>query len=305
MNKDDFLSLWLPKYPFATDSWDNGLYRMKREKAIGKRFIETCPKTMRNLIVLDVDIEQAEWHIKGIVEEEGLLPEPSFITINPVSEHAQVGYFIDGFSRSPKSQHFFTDISKGLQTIMSGDAAYGGRTMRNPLHPFQHTIWGTDTLYHLNELKEYTKYADIVNVDEESLFGYGRNKAVFDSVRAWAYRERLKHDDYDKWYSVVENKAKELNGSLEQPLFTNEIRTIVKGVVSFTWKKFSKESFSALQSHRAKQNPVVMKAEEHYATFIHYRYVEGLSIKEIAAIEGISYENAKKTLQRARKHLNV
>lgn len=305
MNEETFLSLWLPKYPYATDSWDFGMYRMKREKAIQKRFIETCPKTMRNLIVLDVDIDQAEWHIKGIVEEEELLPPPSFITINPVSEHAQVGYFIEGFSHTPKAQLFFNDVSKGLQSVMLADAAYGGRTMRNPLHSYQKTIWGVDTLYTLNELKEYTKNVNmnnVINIDNNTI---GRNRALFDSLRVWAYRERLKYNDYSLWYSVVYNKAFELNNSLEEPLRDKEVYTIVKGITTFTWKKFSKESFSDLQSYRSNKRQVVIDAEQKYATYIDYHYFQGLSILDIADIEGVSYENAKKTLQRAKKYLNV
>lgn len=298
----NFNELWKPNYPFATDNFTYGMNRMPREKAIGKKYIETSPSKMRNLIVIDVDVEDSVRHLQGLILDDESIPEPSFITVNPVSSHAHVGYFIDGFASSDKARDFMADIAGNLSLLSSGDPAYGGRTMRNPLHDGQSTIWGTDHLYSFKELEAYkteqssTAYAKKeLNEKAEN----GRNDALFNSLRTWGYRARLSYENLNDWDLACFERARELNFSLDTPLPANELNAIAKSVSSFIWKKFSKEQFSAIQSARRKRSPIVKEAQAK-AESIMFMVEEGFTITEVAASLNISYSAAKMAIRRAK-----
>lgn len=302
LTNNDFIDLWKPTFPFATDDFKNGMRRMKRENAMTKRFIETTPKKLRNLITLDIDLPESEWHLKSLIHDDGLIPEPSFITINPASEHAQVGYFVNGSIQSPKAVDFFNDISTGLQIIASGDACYGGRTMRNPLHDYQRTLWGTDKLYSLKELNEYAVKAKTfdVPVDNDTIVGSGRNEAMFEALRKWAYRERLKYTTYEAWAIAAQERGNELNFSLENPLSHSEVRAIVSSTVKWVWKNFNKETFSKIQKARSNKRAVVKNAPLRDRAILDM--VEaGFTVSEIAENLNIGYNASKTAISTAKK----
>lgn len=301
----DFHELWLPLKPQATSNFEeDGLVTMPRVDALKHRWFNTNTKQLKNLIMLDIDLDQSEWHIKSLVEEEGKIPEPSFVTINPASEHAQVGYFIDGFVTSEKAVDFFKHINKGLSILAGGDAAYGAHTMRNPLHEYQRTVWGTDHLYTLNELNAFASKVNKseYKISEETEMGQGRNVALFEALRKWGYRARLQYNDYGSWVIAATERANELNFSFSQPLRHSEVRAIVASTTKWVWRKFDKETFIKIQKARSAKRAVVQNAHQR-ATDIMVMVEAGFSISEVAENLGISYGAAKISIRRSKERL--
>ncbi|WP_297556722.1 replication initiation protein [uncultured Actinomyces sp.] len=54
-----FEQLWLPLWPLASDNLREGIYRTSRHKALGKRYVEANPDAISNLLVVDIDHEDA------------------------------------------------------------------------------------------------------------------------------------------------------------------------------------------------------------------------------------------------------
>ncbi|WP_197688660.1 replication initiation protein [Corynebacterium belfantii] len=54
-----FEQLWLPLWPLASDNLREGIYRTSRHKALGKRYAEANPDAISNLLVVDIDHEDA------------------------------------------------------------------------------------------------------------------------------------------------------------------------------------------------------------------------------------------------------
>ncbi len=301
---DDFEDLWIPQRPYATNDFSNGIHRMAKNKALKHRWVNNNTKSLKNLIVLDIDKDHSEWHIKSLVEDEGIIPEPNFITINPATDHSQVGYFIEGFVHSDKAQRWFKNISTGLTVLSAGDPAYGFYTMRNPTHTHQRTLWGTDKLYSLGELNNYIKELSSVeykNLSEEDC-SFGRNKILFDSLRKWGYHNKRKYSSSSYWSVAIHERANELNCSLDEPLPSTEIKSLVKSVDKWIWNNFNDDTFRKIQKARSAKREVVKNANSR-AFYIVSLVEEDKTITEISEILGISYGASKIAIKRSKERI--
>jgi hypothetical protein len=302
LNTDEFCDLWKPVRPLATNNWKDGQYRMSRQDAITKRFIETTPKNYRNLMVLDIDEEQSDWFIKDLIHEKGLIPKPSYITINPSSEHAQIGYFIDGHIGTTKGIQFFTDVFESLKFNSNTDLAYGGRSMRNPLHDYQQTEWGTDHLYTLKELKEYCKKVRTPSQKPQEATG-GRNTDTFNSLRVFAYKAFKQATNEKPLESIVWDRALELNYSLIEThgsqLSITELQSVCKSVVKWVEKHFDEKAFSKKQAYRVGlrwEKTAIERAERNEN--IKVMLEAGLTVREISENINMNYEATKTAVRR-------
>src|SRR5690625_2809767 len=79
-----FEQLWLPLWPLASDNLREGIYRTSREKAIGKRYIEANPDALSNLLVVDVDHDDAL--LRSLWQRHDWLPNA--VVENPLNGHA-------------------------------------------------------------------------------------------------------------------------------------------------------------------------------------------------------------------------
>jgi len=302
LTKEDFNDLWLPKNPLATFSFEAGLYRTSRKKAENLLFIENNVRTLKNLLVIDVDKDDSEWFIKEKVEEEGVLPEPNFITINPASDHAHVGYFLEYPCATKKTLQYFNDLHKKFNKGF-GDARYIGLVHRNPTSIYQNTLWGTDHLYTLTELNKFVKsikkdpkiYAPLNMYVDDDNSGYGRNSTIFDLTRKAAYKafnRTFDNENYD-WTDFIYDYSSDLNNALDYPLDLDELETIRNSVISWVGKHFDEDIFSKIQSKRARKRWGTPKIE----TILNLQE-SGLNMKEIANALNMSYDAVKKQIQR-------
>ena len=79
-----FEQLWLPLWPLASDNLREGIYRTSRKKALGKRYVETNPDALSNLLVVDVDHDDAL--LRSLWERHDWLPNA--VVENPSNGHA-------------------------------------------------------------------------------------------------------------------------------------------------------------------------------------------------------------------------
>lgn len=86
-----FEQLWLPLWPLASDNLREGICRTSRHKALGKRYVEANPDAISNLLVVDIDHEdallramwnRAQWRPNTVVE-------------NPANSHAHAVWALE------------------------------------------------------------------------------------------------------------------------------------------------------------------------------------------------------------------
>nr|WP_010891119.1 replication initiation protein [Corynebacterium glutamicum]CAA51237.1 hypothetical protein [Corynebacterium glutamicum] len=74
-----FEQLWLPLWPLASDNLRDGIYRTSRDKALDKRYIETNPDAISNLLVVDIDKQDAL--LRSMWDRDGW--RPNAVVENP------------------------------------------------------------------------------------------------------------------------------------------------------------------------------------------------------------------------------
>lgn len=250
--------------PRATDDFKRErLPWMDQAQALKKLHLEYNSPHRLTALVLDVDHEHAEHHVKGLAWDAEAIPDPSWVTINPVSGHAHVGYLVaepvtrtDAGRRRPIE--YAADIERTLRDRLGADPGYRNTVTRNPLHPAHGHWWGSGP-YSLGELHE--SLGDLSKrVPEVREAGLGRNVELFDTARAYAYRAFHRHDTYESFRLAVELHATAVNGEqFEAPLSSSEMRGVARSVSAWTWRTFNRdaEQFSAKQRSRAMRSDLV------------------------------------------------
>jgi hypothetical protein len=237
----------LPRYPYATDDPRQGMRPRRREKALEHVYIQVgrYPHAIFR-IVLDLD-EPTWW--------DAMDPIPPTLTIpNPRAPwRAHIVYELEPpvWLSSPKAHEgqgnpfaLVREVDALLRAYFGADPAYNGLLGRNPLaHP--HLIgggklWDLPSL--LEELRDLTpRRRALAYLDTAT---YGRNCALFDRVRAFAYgvvaMYRGKPNGFELFRQAVAHEAHRLNRELfrdhpQGPLPPNEVGWVVKSVAKWTF----------------------------------------------------------------------
>ena len=128
----------------------------------------------------------------------------------------------------------------------------------------------------------------------------GRNNALFDHVRFWAYPQD-KGTDLDSWSARVRRIAAQLNACIPEPLPDGETCKIAWSVASWTWAGGGPMDHTpATQRRRGLQSGRVRRA----ATRARDREManmrdNGASWRKIGAAFGVSHMTAKHAVERA------
>ncbi len=195
----DFSQLWLPLWPLASDDLLEGVYRQSRKRALGRRYIEANPQALANLLVVDVDHPDAALRA---LSAQGSHPLPNVIVGNRANGHAHVVWALD--TPVPRTEYarrkplaYMASCAEGLRRAVDGDRSYSGLMTKNPTHDSWEVEWLHSDRYQLGRIE-----ADLGTNMPPSGWRrqaryraaptpLGRNCALFDSVRMWAYRPRL------------------------------------------------------------------------------------------------------------------
>lgn len=260
-----FAGTWLPRAPLASNHKQGPYYRHARAEALGMAYIEANPLVMQSLVVIDSDHTDTD-----LAADLAGLPTPTYIATNP---HTGTGHIVYGLaspvcltdSAHRRPINLLARIEQGLTTVLDGDPAYGGRITKNPLVAPHVTLWG-DELYELRDLAR--ALGDLgalpgARNPRKTLNGsaLGRNVALFDLTRDWAYRAIRPHwgGQLTTWeadvlaYAWQHNETVIANDFTRGPLTFNEVTHLARSIARWTWRNTTRESFHARQTALSKR----------------------------------------------------
>lgn len=246
----------LPDRPLSADVFSDGMLRRQRETALRYMNIEINPPG--RVAWLGFDIDRADAF--DAAEDAGL-PQPNVTIVNPSNGHAHMLYALrtpvglTGRSReAPK--RLLQDVERGMIQQLGADPSYIGRIAKNPLHDRWRTRWLSPWPFELKELREQVELDRKAKpIERPELIGHSRNVELFDCVRAFAYQHVVSFKktggDLNAWVSRLIDVAIAWNAEFSIPLPFSEVRSVTRSVAKWTWRHFTEERFSRIQSTRA------------------------------------------------------
>lgn len=273
--------MWLPLWPLASDDLRTGIYRMSRDSALGRRYIEANPQAISNLLVVDIDHPDAL--LRVVDSRQGWLPNA--VVENPANGHAHAVWALrEPVTRTEYAKRkplaFASAIVEGLRRSVDGDAGYSGLITKNPTHIDWHANWFTDHLYQLRELQHYLDADGFMpapgwkRTRRKHPVGLSRNLDIFESARTWAYplagRIRLRNErptlaDSHDLYQAITGHISELNAVYSEPLPLAETNAIATSIHKWITTRFygwinsrthNQATFSAIQTQRGRKGGV-------------------------------------------------
>lgn len=239
-------------------------------KARGRRYIEANPASLSNLLVVDVDHDDAL--LRSLWDRPQWLPNA--VVENPSNGHAHAVWALaEPVTRteygSRKATAYAAAVVEGLRRSVDGDRAYSGLMTKNPEHTAWHASWTSDELYTLDQLSGHLTAAGFMPAPSwtksrrKNPVGLGRNCTIFETARVWAYRE-VRHywGNPEELRLAILERVRELNSGFSEPLPANEARDIAHSIHrwittrSRLWNDgpaVYEATFSAIQSARARK----------------------------------------------------
>lgn len=234
-----FEQLWLPLWPLASDDLRAGIYRTSREKALDKRYIETNPNAVSNLLVVDIDHDDAV--LRALWDRTDW--RPNAVVENPANGHAHAVWALEApFPRTEYARRkplaYAAAVTEGLRRSVEGDRGYSGLITKNPEHTAWSSYWVTDHLYQLDELAHWLNDTGFMpptswhRTKRRNPVGLGRNCTLFETARTWAYREIRHHfGDSEGLLRSIQATAQEMNRDLfAEPLPVHEVDQIAASI---------------------------------------------------------------------------
>ncbi|WP_432489529.1 replication initiation protein [Kineococcus sp. SYSU DK018] len=256
LDADQWAEVWRPRRPLATDDLAAGCWRQSRENALGRRYLEHSPRALLSMLVIDVDHDDT---LLRALQTPMTHPMPSWIAESSTGR-GHVGWVLktpvcrtDAARLEP--MRFAAKVEEGLRRSLDGDVGYAGLLTKNPVHDDWVTTWGTDHLYELRELA--TGLGELMprtlprKTTESS--GLGRNYALFNRIRLWAYRACRRYEDRTEWEEVTEAFALTVNHEFPVPLPEAEVGHTARSVARWVWRNgFTAEGFRTEQARRSR-----------------------------------------------------
>ena len=256
-SRSDFINQIISR-PFCTDDFKrDGIYRTNKRRALNSVYIEHNNDSFINSIVFDIDSDTA-----AIAWQDANIPKPNFITQNPANGHAHLFYALSSpvcitENARRKPQKLLKGVIEGLTERLGADPCYTGKITKNPLNPRWRTFWNEQPRIELNYLCEFIDTNKRVKKEvRKSIVAEGRNTALFDNLRFYAYSiifKYQKNDDFCGFMSALEEEAENINDSFEDQLGFKEINHTIRSISSWVWGTFDSDTFSEIQSNRAKK----------------------------------------------------
>ena len=261
---------YFPKQVFGSE-YKNNYYHTKERLYALKEFKWVQYNSDDRITVLSVDIDNSS---DSLMYEDFNLPKPTWIiqTDKGFQYHwaLKSAVMINGYNKH-KLIKLVKDILNKLVALLDGDINAIGlnRVFRNPV---TNRSWFTGNEVELKEFYDLpTPKEDYFNKllgkveKQKNLFGAtysseydfssmkestGRNCALFDVLRYWAYDE-AKQGSYSAF--ALQRKAEILNTSFAESMKEKEVNTIVNSIDSFIQNKFNKGFYMALSPEERKK----------------------------------------------------
>ncbi|HFI3629656.1 TPA: replication initiation protein [Escherichia coli] len=262
-SRSDFINQIISR-PFCTDDFKrDGIYRTNKRRALNSVYIEHNNDSFINSIVFDIDSDTA-----AIAWQDANIPKPNFITQNPANGHAHLFYALSSpvcitENARRKPQKLLRGVVEGLTERLGADPCYTGKITKNPLNPRWRTFWNEQPRFELNYLCEFIDTNKRVKKEvRKSIVAEGRNTALFDSLRFYAYSiifKYQKNDDFCGFMSALQEEAENINDSFEDQLGFKEINHTIRSISSWVWGTFDSDTFSDIQKARREKRTIKQK----------------------------------------------
>jgi len=186
-------------------------------------------------------------------------PAPTLTITNPENGHAHLLYALETSIRTApdgkmKPLKYAAAVENALRKKLGADTGYSGLICKNPNHSnWKIAVWQPE-LYTLDWLADSLDLSAANDKDIVADYGLGRNCTLFDKTRKWAYRAiRQGWPEYEQWLQACYERANAYNKQLLTPLDLTEVQGIAKSISKWTFKHFSNDVFSLIQSKRGKK----------------------------------------------------
>jgi hypothetical protein len=235
MSGDVWEGLWLPRRPYASDLLAEGIRRESRPLAITRRYVEANPTALSNLLVVDVDHTDA---VLRALSSVGSHPLPNAVVENPTNGHAHAVWALaEPVTRTEyahrKPLAYAAAVTEGLRRALDGDTGYSGLMTKNPLHASWATEWLHEDLHTLDGLQASLgafmppQRWRQSRTPRNNPAGLGRNCALFETARTWAYRETRHHfGNSPGLHAAIAAEVHQRNTTFAEPLPLSEVRAI-------------------------------------------------------------------------------
>jgi hypothetical protein len=253
-------------WPSATDDLSRGNYRQPRQLALQRRYIQANPSALITSLVVDIDEDDA---LLRALDLTNGIPTPSYVAQSP-SGKAHAAYLLKApVCRTDNARlepmRFAARVEAGLVNALGGDRGYAGFLTKNPVHEHWDTFWGTDRLYTLKELATQLPGWLPRSLPRKAAdnSGLGRNVALFNRVRLWSYSgvRRYWSDGPTVWGEVTNSYALAVNQEFAVPLDASEVGHLARSVSRWTWRNFTPERFTEVQTERGRKGGVASGAK--------------------------------------------
>ena len=242
----------LPSRVACCDSPSDGVTYRHRADALKCAHIAPNSRHLCWCLLFDVDRPAAVF-----AAVDAGLPPPTWIAENPTNGHAHVAYLLSyPVPRSDaarlKPLRTLARIEHGIRAALAADAGYAAFLTKTPFHARWVTHEGPAEGYDFDFLREFLPDNLPLPRKKSEAAGLGRNVRLFDDLRAWAYRARLKYNNRQKWGERVQARAEALN-SFSEPLPYSEVKATARSVAKWTWRHITPEGFSEIQQQRGRR----------------------------------------------------
>lgn len=250
-----------PRRPYCTDDLANGLRIRSLAKALTHPYIQANPPHLRVWALFDIDRPLA-----ALAWEDADLPPPTWTAINRQNGHAhsawglEVPVLVDGLGARDAPLRYLCAVESLMAERLQADPGFGGLITKNPAHPLWWTLRGPRLNYSLGELAEWLpgleKHRPKRRAPDQ--IGLGRNVALFDRVRHWAYRAIRPYwgtglQGWNAWLSLCNSRALTYNADFLTPLDGREVWHLARSVAKWTWRNTTAEGFSAWQAAQGRK----------------------------------------------------
>lgn len=250
-----------PRRPYCSDDLANGLRIRSLAKALTQPYIQANPPHLRVWALFDIDRPAA-----ALAWEDADLPPPTWTAINRQNGHAhsawglEVPVLVDGLGARDAPLRYLCAVESLMAERLQADPGFGGLITKNPAHPLWWTLRGPRLSYSLGELAEWLpgleKHRPRRRAPEQ--IGLGRNVALFDRVRHWAYRAIRPYwgtglQGWNAWLSLCNSRALTYNADFLTPLHGREVWHLARSVAKWTWRNTTAEGFSAWQAAQGRK----------------------------------------------------
>ena len=286
----------LPPKPYCSDELKTGLRIRPRATALTKKYIQLNPPHQR--VFLTFDLDYRTW---AYVAEDVNLPQPIWCVGNTKNGHAHLIYALMYPVYTTSAAHlkplqWLAAIEAAMRRKLEADPMYSGLISKNPWSKEWLVFQTGNLLYTLEYLSEWVDLSmKSLKRSREEVIGLGRNCAVFENVRVWAYREIRNHwgsreEHYTKWVNAVKYRCEEENAKFSEPLDTRELWGIAKSISRWVWKRMKPQKFSEWQNANASLRWDKESKKEEGLSLLK----AGMTTREVSNVLGVSQRTCQR-----------